>query len=132
MPEGALREKRRRKKITLPRYVAMALIREQYPEKFFREIGAHFGGFDHSTVIQGIQTIKERISNDPDFAFKISQIRKRIADYKAVETRSEFETHLFHEAYQLGYKRGQEDALHVLHEIMEHAKPIVGADDTSM
>jgi chromosomal replication initiator protein len=69
--------KRRTQNIALARQVAMYLCRRltalSYPE-----IGAFFGGRDHSTVIHAFKSISERISGDPEFASEVSGIERRI------------------------------------------------------
>jgi chromosomal replication initiator protein len=58
-----LKMKRRTKNIVLPRQVAMYLSRE-LTELSFPEIGGHFGGKDHTTVLHSYNKIKDGMIKD--------------------------------------------------------------------
>jgi chromosomal replication initiator protein len=45
------------------------------------EIGKHFGGKDHSTVIHACKLIDKRRKNDDDFDKKIDYLIKQINNY---------------------------------------------------
>lgn len=62
----ALASKRRTKDITVPRQVAMYLMKEMLGMSLAR-IGEHFGGRDHSTVIHSIRKVEEQMRHDADF-----------------------------------------------------------------
>lgn len=72
-PEG-LRSKTRTKTLTLPRQIAMLLIRELLGTQLM-EIGNAFGGRDHSTVIHSIDKISEATRSDPEFKSRVDKIR---------------------------------------------------------
>jgi chromosomal replication initiator protein len=61
-----LTSKRRTKDITVPRQVAMYLIKEALGISLVR-IGALFGGRDHSTVIHSIRKVEEQMACDDAF-----------------------------------------------------------------
>jgi chromosomal replication initiator protein len=67
--------KRRTQNIALARHVAMYLCRKltslSYPE-----IGALFGGRDHSTVIHANRTIEERMQSTPSFKSELASLAK--------------------------------------------------------
>lgn len=69
--------KRRTHNVALARQVAMFLCRKlttySYPE-----IGAYFGGRDHSTVIHSYRTIEERVSRDKELCSVLEEIQKTI------------------------------------------------------
>ncbi|MDD2942734.1 MAG: chromosomal replication initiator protein DnaA [bacterium] len=69
--------KRRTHNIARARHVAMYVCRKltgcSYPE-----IGAIFGGRDHSTVIHAFRTIEEKISSDSDFQSEIELLEKEL------------------------------------------------------
>ncbi len=69
--------KRRTQNVALARQVAMLLVRRltgySYPE-----IGAFFGGRDHSTVIHANKIIQERCLSESDLAATIKQIEGRL------------------------------------------------------
>ena len=62
----ALSSKRRTKDLTVPRQVAMYLIKETLGMSLSR-IGDVFGGRDHSTVIHSIRKVEDQMENDPAF-----------------------------------------------------------------
>ena len=64
--EEALASKRRTKDVTVPRQVAMYLIKETLGISLVR-IGELFGGRDHSTVIHSIRKVEEEMQRDPAF-----------------------------------------------------------------
>lgn len=55
--------KKRTKSIVLPRQVAMYLMKERLSLSL-KEIGAHFGGRDHSTVKYAVDSIKNQLETD--------------------------------------------------------------------
>lgn len=59
--------KRRSRSIARPRQMAMALSKELTSHSL-PEIGDHFGGKDHTTVIHACKKVKELIQYDSDFA----------------------------------------------------------------
>ncbi|MBA3536748.1 MAG: chromosomal replication initiator protein DnaA [Tatlockia sp.] len=62
-----LLSKRRSRSIARPRQMAMALAKE-LTNHSLPEIGDHFGGRDHTTVIHACRKVKELILDDNDFA----------------------------------------------------------------
>lgn len=72
-PEG-LRSKTRTKALTIPRQVAMYFMRELLAMQLV-EIGAAFGGRDHSTVIHSLERVLATITEDPLFARRIGRLR---------------------------------------------------------
>lgn len=58
--------KRRSRSIARPRQMAMALSKE-LTNHSLPEIGDHFGGRDHTTVIHACKKVKELIANENDF-----------------------------------------------------------------
>ena len=71
----ALSSKRRTKDLTLPRQVAMYLIRELLDLPLV-QIGAVFGGRDHSTVIHSITKVENGLDSDPTLRNSVQEIRK--------------------------------------------------------
>ena len=68
-----LRSKTRTKTLTIPRQVAMHLMRELLGMQLV-EIGNAFGGRDHSTVIHSLERVAEMVKEDPDFARRIQKV----------------------------------------------------------
>ena len=74
---SALSSKRRTAAITYPRHIAMYLCKE-LTERTLDEIGANFGGKDHSTVINACRNIERKIIEDPQTKTIVEDITKRL------------------------------------------------------
>ena len=72
-PEG-LRSKTRTRALTTPRQVAMYFMRELLSMQLV-EIGATFGGRDHSTVIHSLERVAAMTNEDPKFAQRLGKLR---------------------------------------------------------
>jgi chromosomal replication initiator protein len=72
-PEG-LRSKTRTKALTAPRQVAMFLMREMLGMQLV-EIGAAFGGRDHSTVIHSLERVAAMMKEEPPIAQRVGKLR---------------------------------------------------------
>jgi chromosomal replication initiator protein len=72
-PEG-LRSKTRTKTLTTPRQVAMYLMRELLGLQLV-EIGAAFGGRDHSTVIHSLERVTEMLAGEPATVERVARLR---------------------------------------------------------
>ena len=75
----ALASRRRTKDLTVPRQVAMFLLKELL-ELPLVQIGDLFGGRDHSTVIYSIQKVENSCGEDRNFEHRVSEVRRRIVD----------------------------------------------------
>jgi chromosomal replication initiator protein len=73
----ALSSKKRTKEVTMPRQVAMYLIRELLDLPLV-EIGRLFGGRDHSTVIHSIQKVEEDLAGDDAFHARVQALRAEL------------------------------------------------------
>jgi chromosomal replication initiator protein len=74
-----LRGKRRTKAVAFPRQVAMYLSRE-LTEYSTTEVGAEFGGRDHTTVMHACQKIEDRMKLDPNIEPTLQTLLKRIKE----------------------------------------------------
>lgn len=74
-----LRGKRRTKAVAFPRQVAMHLSRE-LTEYSTTEVGAEFGGRDHTTVMHACQKIEDRMKLDPNIEPTLQNLVKRIKE----------------------------------------------------
>ena len=70
----ALASKRRTKDLTVPRQVAMYLIKQTLDTSLVR-IGELFGGRDHSTVIHSIRKVEAQMERDPIFREQVDAAR---------------------------------------------------------
>ena len=77
MDPGALVSKRRTKDLTVPRQVAMYLIRDLLDTPLVR-IGGYFGGRDHSTVIHSIRKVEASMDADRAFHDRVHELREGI------------------------------------------------------
>jgi chromosomal replication initiator protein len=69
-----LRSKTRTKNLTVPRQVAMYMMREMLGMQLV-EIGSAFGGRDHSTVIHSLERVAAMIKEEPSFAQRVGKIQ---------------------------------------------------------
>jgi chromosomal replication initiator protein len=72
-----LMSKKRTKELTVPRQVAMYLIRELLDLSLV-EIGNLFGGRDHSTVIHAVNRVEEELAVDDAFRARVELVRGRL------------------------------------------------------
>ncbi len=79
-PDG-LKSKTRTKTLTVPRQVAMHLCRELLGVQLV-EIGAAFGGRDHSTVIHSLDRVTATAAVDPVFAERVARCRAMLEDLR--------------------------------------------------
>jgi chromosomal replication initiator protein len=70
----ALMSRRRTKEVTVPRQVAMYLMRELL-DLPLTQIGQHFGGRDHSTVIHSVNKVEQDMESDPAVRDRIEVLR---------------------------------------------------------
>ncbi len=69
-----LRSKSRTKHLTVPRQIAMYLIRDLLGLQLV-EIGNSFGGRDHSTVIHSLERVGSSLTTDDVFATRVRKLR---------------------------------------------------------
>ena len=72
-----LTSRRRTKNLTVPRQVAMYLMRDLL-ELPLVEIGRHFGGRDHSTVIHSVQKVENSIEGDTFMRDRVDELRREL------------------------------------------------------
>jgi chromosomal replication initiator protein len=72
-----LTSKKRTKDLTVPRQVAMYLIRELLDLSLV-EVGRMFGGRDHSTVIHAVNKVEEDLAGDDAFRTRVELLRGRL------------------------------------------------------
>ena len=78
VPEERFMKKDRKKHVALARQAAMYLSVELTNHSTVN-IGLHFGGRDHTTVIYAHRMINEKMESDKTFKKKIKELRKRLA-----------------------------------------------------
>ncbi|WP_428387757.1 chromosomal replication initiator protein DnaA [Mucisphaera sp.] len=72
-----LQSRRRHKSVTEPRQICMFLARSK-TRYSLEEIGGHFGGRDHTTVMHSIKTVEERTQTDDRFARELDVLKERL------------------------------------------------------
>jgi chromosomal replication initiator protein len=72
-----LRSKKRTKSVSLPRQIVMYLARE-LTHLSLEEIGDHFGGRDHTTVLYAIGKVAERVAADEGFRLQVERLKDRL------------------------------------------------------
>ena len=70
--------KSRSRRVTVPRHIAMHLLREQ-GDRSLAEIGALLGGRDHSTVRHGCETARSLLSRDTEARAHANSIRDSLS-----------------------------------------------------
>jgi len=68
----------RSRKVLLPRQVGMYLAR-QMTELSLKQIGAYFGGRDHSTVLHACRKVEEGLQHDPFLSGAVRQLHRELA-----------------------------------------------------
>jgi len=79
LKQAELKSKKRTKTIVQPRQIAMYLCRELTPLSF-PEIGRHFGGKDHTTVIHACRQIEKRIQDDAAFKQLVESVMRQLKE----------------------------------------------------
>ena len=74
-----LKGPRRHRNITVPRQIAMYLVRELTDESL-PQIGAFFGGRDHSTVINSLKRVEALRDANPDIRAQLDRLRRSLRD----------------------------------------------------
>ncbi len=72
-----LRDKTRKREIVQARQIAMYFAK-QFTQHSLKNIGLHFGGRDHSTVIHATQSVENQIDTDERVRDSIETLRRRL------------------------------------------------------
>lgn len=72
--EEALISKARPERLAWPRQIAMSLC-YQPPAVSLNDVGSHFGGRDHSTVLHAVQRVKARCETDPKSLAEFERVK---------------------------------------------------------
>ncbi len=74
-----LQSKKRHKSIAFPRQVCMFLAR-RHTRYSLEEIGGHFGGRDHTTVLHAVRTVDRDVKDDRDIARQLAQLEEQLSN----------------------------------------------------
>ncbi|MBX2985797.1 MAG: chromosomal replication initiator protein DnaA [Bacteroidia bacterium] len=72
-----VKSKTRKREIVQARQIAMFFAKD-FTKASLKNIGSHFGGRDHSTVIHACQTVNDLIDTDKKFRYDVDELQKRI------------------------------------------------------
>lgn len=72
-----LGSKSRKQEIATARHVSIYLSK-QYTKNSLKNIGSHFGGRDHSTILHSCKTVKDRIDTDTAFKDAVFDLERRM------------------------------------------------------
>jgi len=78
LPVEELTNKRRDKKTTLARHIAVYLLREGYSCSL-SEIGKELGGRNHATILHGYERIASALSTNPHLRDQVAEIKERLS-----------------------------------------------------
>jgi len=78
IPYNDIVSSKRSKDIATARQIVMLLCRKHLAHHSLKQIGNALGGRDHSTVLSGLERIKELMDNDPNLRISVEAIDKKI------------------------------------------------------
>jgi chromosomal replication initiator protein len=65
------------REILMPRQIAMHLLKKYLRMSYVR-VGELFGGRDHTTVMNAVQKIEEKLQNDPQLLREVRSLEKEL------------------------------------------------------
>jgi chromosomal replication initiator protein len=74
-----MKSRKRTKQIAFPRQIAMYLSRELTAHSL-SEIGAAFGGKDHTTIIHAYEKIEDLLTTDITLLAEVNSLKKRLTE----------------------------------------------------
>ncbi|MFB6098473.1 MAG: chromosomal replication initiator protein DnaA [Salinibacter sp.] len=80
IPEDQILGKTRKRNVVRARQIAMHFVKK-HTEHSLKDIGLHFGGRDHSTVIHAINTVDERTEEDEQFRDTVENIGRKLEQH---------------------------------------------------
>ncbi|GAA4362346.1 chromosomal replication initiator protein DnaA [Hymenobacter saemangeumensis] len=78
IPVELLKDKTRKKEVVTARQVAMYFAKH-HTSHTLKNIGFHFGGRDHTTVMHSVQTVSDLVDSDKKFREQVDELRKKFA-----------------------------------------------------
>jgi len=78
IPYTDIISKKRSSDIARARQIVMLLCRKHLPHYSLQQIGAALGGKDHSTILSGLNRIKELMDNDSNLRITVEAIDKKV------------------------------------------------------
>lgn len=77
MPYDRLLAKTRRREVVQARQITMYLAKK-FTKSSLKNIGQHFGGFDHTTVIHSCQTVENLMDTDSSYKEQVQEIQHKL------------------------------------------------------
>ncbi len=77
IPTELMKAKTRKREIVQARQLSMYLAKKM-TENSLKDIGKHFGGRDHSTVIHSCQAVEDLLDTNEEFKESVSEIEKKL------------------------------------------------------
>ena len=77
--KGDIASRRRQKSISAARRETWWLARELTPMSY-PEIGKYTGGFDHTSVLYGIDVMQQRLAADDHYAAELERVKQELRD----------------------------------------------------
>lgn len=74
VPFKELFKKNRKREVCLARHISMYIIRTHYPTVTLVSLGNYFCGRDHTSVVHGVQVIKNLMWSDPELKRKVEYL----------------------------------------------------------
>lgn len=78
IPKENLFIRKRYRIIVVPRQMCMYFAIKYIPSESLKTVGIHYGGFDHTTVMHSIKSIKNLIDSDPEIKTRAKIIENHI------------------------------------------------------
>lgn len=77
IPYDKLLVKTRKREIVQARQITMFLAKK-FTKSSLKNIGEHFGGFDHTTVIHSCQTVEDLMDTDNEYKDKMDELQQKV------------------------------------------------------
>lgn len=77
IPYDKLLMKTRKREIVQARQITMFLAKK-FTKSSLKNIGEHFGGYDHTTVIHSCQTVEDLMDTDTDYRERIDDLQQKV------------------------------------------------------
>ena len=77
LPYDKLLAKTRKREIVQARQITMYLAKK-FTKCSLKNIGEHFGGFDHTTVIHSCQTVENLMDTDNDYKGQVQELQQKV------------------------------------------------------
>ena len=77
LPYDKLLIKTRKREVVQARQITMYLAKK-FTKSSLKNIGEHFGGFDHTTVIHSCQTVENLMDTDSEYKESVLELQQKV------------------------------------------------------